>query len=332
MLYNFFLDSMFHMVNVNDKAITNRLALSAGEIFVGEKAFFLIKKKLLSKGDVLVLSEISGILGAKKTSDFLVLCHPIFLNCASVLTLLRESDFTIIVYCLTSSDAKTGVEMESLCGVFVSLLTIYDLVKIVVKCLFISNVKLLLKLGGKSFLYIENSFFTRFLFMLFFKYQYLPYLDFSVAIISVGTRVKEYNFTDNSGIRLCSLFKKYGALVNFYTIVNDDKLELKTYLNNLVNNSIGLQLIILVGGTGPGVSDISSCVLDKFCDKKILGISEMLRIFSSQYSRFSWFSNTIVGISRNKVLLSIPGNSNAVVEYFFLLLPVLKHLLKLVEK
>ncbi len=332
MLYSFFVNSFFHMVNVGDKRATFRSALAVGEIFVGEKAFVLIKEKYLPKGDVLSLAEISGIFGAKKTSDFLALCHPIFLNCVSVLTILRESDFSIIVYCFTSSKALTGVEMEALCGVSISLLTIYDLVKVVTCCLVITNLKLLLKIGGKSFVYIENSFYTRFLFILFFKYKFLPFLNLNVAVVSVGTRVKEFDFIDNSGIYLCMLFKKYGAVINDYLIINDDISELKCCLNELLNSD-NLSLIVVTGGTGPGCHDISSCVVSELCFKKILGISEMLRLYSSYYSKFSWLSNTIVGITKNNVLfITVPGNVNAVCEYFFLLVPILIHVIKLIRK
>ena len=332
MFYDFFIESSFHMIDVCDKRSTVRKSFAVGEIFVGEKAFFLIKKKLLPKADVLSLSEVSGILGVKKTSEFLMLCHPILLTYISILSVLRESDFSIIVYCFVSSEARTGVEMEALSGVSISLLTIYDLIKMITSCLLISNIKLILKIGGKSLLYIENSFYTRFLFILFFKYKCLPFLNLKVAIVSVGTRVKRFCFLDNSGTNLCALFKKYGAVVDFYTIVDDCSGELRDYLNKLIITDFNLQLIVLVGGTGPGYCDVTSCIVEEICDKKIPGVSEMLRLFSSDYSEFSWLSNTVVGISKNKVLISIPGNSNAVFEYFFLLLPILRHLLKLVGK
>lgn len=331
---NFFLNSIFHMVDVGDKNITKRAALAIGEIFIGESLFKIVREKKLIKGDVLTLSEVAGIFGVKKTSELLPLCHTLCLSSVKFFSFLRESDFTIVIYCFTSSEAKTGVEMESLCGVVVCLLTIYDLVKLVSPCIFMSNIKLLLKLGGKSGIFINKSWYMRFLFMMFFKKFKLPFLGFSVAIISVGTRLRKFNYINNSGNLLYSLFKKYGASINYYFRVYDDDSQLRFALNKLfLQNSICLDIIVTIGGTGPSLKDKTCDVLLEFCKKNFVGVSEMLRFYTSFFSKFSYFSNCIVGVTNSKVLIiSIPGSVNAVFEYFYLLLPLLNHLFTLVRK
>ncbi len=140
----------FSMADVAAKPVTYRLALAAGKISVGEKAFIMLRDKTLPKGDALALAEFAGIQAAKQTSALIPLCHPISLNRVAIHTRLRQDIFAVEVYAIAEIDAKTGVEMEALCGLNIALLTIWDLTKPVNAALEISDVKLLYKSGGKS--------------------------------------------------------------------------------------------------------------------------------------------------------------------------------------
>lgn len=137
------------MADVSGKPVTRRRALASGCILVGREAFDLISEQRLPKGDPLVMAEIAGIQAAKLTPSLIPLCHPIALNRALVFTLPRPGDYAIEVFCLAEIDARTGVEMEALCGVSVALLTIWDLVKPVNPALQITGTRLLYKSGGK---------------------------------------------------------------------------------------------------------------------------------------------------------------------------------------
>jgi cyclic pyranopterin phosphate synthase len=123
-----FKKNSFNMIDVSSKKETFRRALASGKIYVGKEVFDLIKNKEMPKGDPITLAEVSAVLGVKKTSDLIPLCHPL------------PIDHT----------AKTGVEMEAIMGVNAALITIYDLSKIVNPHLRIDDVKLLIKEGGKS--------------------------------------------------------------------------------------------------------------------------------------------------------------------------------------
>jgi molybdenum cofactor biosynthesis protein MoaC len=139
----------FSMADVSDKAVTHRRALASGEIFVGAKAFAMLRDKTLPKGDALALAEFAGISAAKQTPSLIPLCHPISLNRVAIHSQLIESSYSVRLYALAEIDAKTGVEMEALCGLNIALLTIWDLTKPVNAALQINNVKLLAKTGGK---------------------------------------------------------------------------------------------------------------------------------------------------------------------------------------
>ena len=147
------------MVDVTEKAITNRTAVAVGSIQVCREIFERIKSGSIAKGDVLQTARIAGITGAKKTSSLIPLCHPIGLDKCIVDFKLEESSCTIQAVCTAKTSSKTGVEMEALTGVSTALLTIYDMCKAVDKSMVISDIHLLEKTGGKSgdFRFVETS-------------------------------------------------------------------------------------------------------------------------------------------------------------------------------
>ena len=139
----------YSMADVADKAVTCRRALAAGDIQLGAEAFAMLRDKTLPKGDALALAEFAGIVAAKQTPNLIPLCHPISLNRVAIHSQLDESNHSVRVFALAEIDAKTGVEMEALCGLNIALLTIWDLTKPINAALQICNIKLLAKTGGK---------------------------------------------------------------------------------------------------------------------------------------------------------------------------------------
>ena len=145
-----FQKNSFKMVDVSSKKETFRRALASGKIYVGKDVFELIKDKNMPKGDPVALAEVAAVLGVKKTSELVPLCHPLPIDHTATKIIMNEEDNSLEVFCVVSAIAKTGVEMEAIMGVNAALTTIYDLSKIVNPHLKIDNVKLLIKEGGKS--------------------------------------------------------------------------------------------------------------------------------------------------------------------------------------
>ena len=145
-----FQKNSFNMIDVSSKKETFRRALASGKIYVGKEVFDLIKNKQMPKGDPVTLAEVAAVLGVKKTSELIPLCHPLPIDHTATKIILIDKDYSLEVYCVVSAVAKTGVEMEAIMGVNAALITIYDLSKIVNPHLKIDNVKLLIKEGGKS--------------------------------------------------------------------------------------------------------------------------------------------------------------------------------------
>ena len=145
-----FKKNSFNMVDVSAKKETFRRALASGKIYVGEKVFNMIKNNEMPKGDPISLAEVAAVLGVKKTSELIPLCHPLPIDHTATKIVMHDANNSLEVFCVVSAVAKTGVEMEAIMGVNSALITIYDLSKIVNPHLKIDNVKLLIKEGGKS--------------------------------------------------------------------------------------------------------------------------------------------------------------------------------------
>jgi cyclic pyranopterin phosphate synthase len=158
-----FQKNSFNMIDVSSKKETFRRALASGKIYVGKEVFDLIKNKQMPKGDPVTLAEVAAVLGVKKTSELIPLCHPLPIDYTATKIILIDEDYSLEVYCVVSAVAKTGVEMEAIMGVNAALTTIYDLSKIVNPHLKIDNVKLLIKEGGKSGLWTNPDGLPKFL-------------------------------------------------------------------------------------------------------------------------------------------------------------------------
>ncbi len=138
------------MVDVSDKEVTTRVAVASGIIEVSQAAYEAVANNTAKKGPVLQTAVIAAIMGVKKTSDLIPMCHPLNLsgiNC-DVEELPDLPGFKL--YVTAKLSGKTGVEMEALTGVSIGLLTIYDMLKAIDKSMVIRNVQLEKKSGGKS--------------------------------------------------------------------------------------------------------------------------------------------------------------------------------------
>ena len=141
------------MVDVSPKAPTHREAVAAGKIKVSRPVLDAITGHTAAKGDVLGVARVAGIMGTKRTSDLIPLCHPLMLSTARVDFTILAEECAVEARCTVKLDGKTGVEMEALTGVTVALLTIYDMCKAIDKSMELTGIHLLHKEGGKSGVY-----------------------------------------------------------------------------------------------------------------------------------------------------------------------------------
>ena len=145
------------MVDVTEKNVTERRAIAKGKIFVNDETYKRILDGNMTKGDVLGVARIAGIMATKKTSDLIPMCHPLMLTKSQIDFEFNEKEKSITAISTVKLSGKTGVEMEALTGVNVALLTIYDMCKAIDKNMVISDIHLVEKTGGKSGNFISEN-------------------------------------------------------------------------------------------------------------------------------------------------------------------------------
>jgi cyclic pyranopterin phosphate synthase len=139
-----------HMVDVAAKSDTHRIAVAAGTIRMQPATMALVVSGSAKKGDVLGIARIAAIMGAKRTSDLIPLCHPLAITRVAVDFEVDQAANSVHCRAQVETIGKTGVEMEALTAVQVGLLTIYDMCKAVDRGMVMTNVRVLEKHGGKS--------------------------------------------------------------------------------------------------------------------------------------------------------------------------------------
>ena len=138
------------MVDVGEKDITARRAVACADVRVNRDTFERIMEGRMKKGDVLAVAQVAGIMGAKRTSDVIPMCHPIPITGVDVSFEPDSESCVIHIRAEARCIGKTGVEMEALTAASVAALTIYDMCKAVQRDIVIENIHLLEKSGGKS--------------------------------------------------------------------------------------------------------------------------------------------------------------------------------------
>jgi cyclic pyranopterin phosphate synthase len=138
------------MVDVSPKQPTARMARAEGRIVMSAAAFKAVRDNTITKGDVLGVARVAGVMAAKRTPDLIPLCHPLALNDVQVRFDLEPKTHSIRCETEVRLTGVTGVEMEALTAVSVALLTVYDMAKSADKAMRIEGVRLLEKTGGKA--------------------------------------------------------------------------------------------------------------------------------------------------------------------------------------
>lgn len=145
------------MVDVSAKPTTERIATARATVTMAPATFSRLVDKSLEKGDVLEVARLAGIMGAKRTSELIPLCHPLPLSAVTVEFELRGEAAAVDIEVTVKTTAKTGVEMEAMTGAAVSALTIYDMCKSVDRSITVSDLRLIHKAGGASGAYTASG-------------------------------------------------------------------------------------------------------------------------------------------------------------------------------
>lgn len=145
------------MVDVGGKDETKRVAIARGTIKMNRETLNKVRDGQMKKGDVLAVAQVAGIMGAKKTSDIVPMCHNILINGVDLNFEIDEENSSIDIEAEVRTTGKTGVEMEALSAVSIAALTIYDMCKAIDKEMVIDHIRLVKKTGGKSGEFIRKG-------------------------------------------------------------------------------------------------------------------------------------------------------------------------------
>lgn len=153
---HFSADGASRMVDVGDKSVTRRVARAEGIVLMLPETLRLVRQDTCSKGDVLEVARLAGIMATKRTSDLIPLCHVLPLEKVDVQYSFPAENLLRVEVCV-STEAKTGVEMEALTAVSICCLTVYDMCKSVDRGMEIHGIRVLEKSGGRSGHFVRNS-------------------------------------------------------------------------------------------------------------------------------------------------------------------------------
>ena len=321
----------YKIIDVSKKKTSYRRSCVIGSIYIGKYILNLIKEKKIEKGDPLLLAEIAGINAVKKTSDIIMLCHQLNIENVFLENIIDEENYIVYIYCVVCAHAKTGVEMEAMCGISAALLTIYDLTKKYNPFTKIKNIELLFKDGGENGLVLGSIENMPEKIKNFFSSKNLFINKFKIAVITLSDRATNGVYKDSSGQILSDFFLTKNIEILKKIILPDDKKILIKILKNTIKKKIP-NIIFMSGGTGLSKKDITTEVILSLCEKFIPGIGEILRHEGEKYHKMSWLSNSIAGIYKNSIIISIPGNPSGVLESLNIIQNMLDHLIKIVNK
>ena len=146
-----------HMVDVSDKAVTDRVAVAEGWVRMRPETLALVTAGTAKKGDVLGIARLAGIMGAKKTADLIPLCHPLPITKVALELVPDAALPGVRITATVKTTGQTGVEMEALTAVSVAALTVHDMLKAAEKSIEIGGIRVVLKDGGKSGRYEDEG-------------------------------------------------------------------------------------------------------------------------------------------------------------------------------
>ena len=289
------------MVDVTDKVSTVRMAKAEGKISMLPGTIMAIQDDALPKGNVLTTAKIAGVQAAKKTAELIPMCHQLNLSFVDI-EFVVMADFIQIKSTVKTKEA-TGIEMEALAAVSVTALTIYDMCKAVDKTMFIGEINLVEKVGGKS----DHA------------TEYRP----QVGVITISDSVSSGKSKDKSGPLLITGFSDSGCSVENKKVLPDGSDELTPTIQNWIK--AGVELIITTGGTGLGPRDLTIKTLEDIFDSKLPGVEQALHAYGRGKVKTAMLSRLTAGVVDGTIVICLPGSTGAVKDALNVLIPTIFH-------
>ncbi|BDI21850.1 molybdenum cofactor biosynthesis bifunctional protein [Herbiconiux sp. L3-i23] len=313
-------DGRARMVDVGGKEVTHRVAVASGTFVTTDEVIGLLRTDGLKKADALATARISGIMGAKRTSDLIPLCHPLALDRVTVD--LHPAGTTVTITATATTTGRTGVEMEALTAVTVAGLTLHDMVKAVDPAATLTDVRLVSKSGGARGEWRRDAWLDGRI------RSAVPELRRDRAVVVVAsTRAATGTRDDTTGPLIAEWLQARGLTVDEVVVVADA--DIATALRSVVATRPAL--VLTTGGTGASPTDATPEATIPLLDRELPGLADAIRAAGAAIVPTSSLSRGVAGVANGTVIVNLPGSTGGVRDGLGVLERVLEHLLAQVD-
>jgi cyclic pyranopterin phosphate synthase len=297
------------MVNITHKSNTLRKATAEATVLVSkQETINAIEHGKVPKGDVFSFAKVAALFGVKKTSELIPDCHPLPIEYTDVRYTINRLQIVIEVEVHTIY--KTGVEVEAMHGASIAALTLYDMLKPIDKQVEIQQIRLKSKTGGKTDkkLYLEKN--------------------LQAAVIVCSDTVSANKAEDKAGIAVIEALQKLHVQVPVYKVIPDETNAIQEQVS--ANTHDGIQLLIMVGGTGVSLRDITPDTVKPLLDRELDGVMETARRYGQERMPYAMLSRSVAGLINQTLVLTFPGSLSGATEYMEALFPQVLHTLDVI--
>lgn len=298
------------MKDVSYKPATLRVAKAKASLHCLPETINAIQSGRLPKADPLIVARVAGIQAAKNTSLLIPYCHQVPLDFVDVRFEMKEA--TVHVFTEVKAVWKTGVEMEALAAASAAVLTLYDMLKPIDDTMEVGSIRLIDKRGGKT------------------DFKKVDLSKLRAGILVMSDQAYRNEREDLSGKAIKRRLEELKLAVVDYVILPDEADQIEREITRLCDEA-ALDLVLTTGGTGLGPRDVTPETTEKLLERTLPGVSELIRSFGQERSRYAMLSRGVAGIRGKTVVVNLPGSPAAVNDALDVLLPWVFHAMDIVK-